>query len=313
MADNLLYPVHLYEEGMDLPKEGTYFVVAGNGTWLHKDTGLVRCFVPVESISFLQDLNADVQVSTSLPKVPARLVWRIKEFFRRVVESHHSESGVILYYSKEKGDYKVHIPEQKVSHGGVKYERVALTHVEGMEDYLRVGTIHSHCDFNAFHSGTDEGDEEDFDGLHVTFGHNDKDEFSISASVVVNGFRTKIDPRTVLEGITSPTSGGMYMLTDRDYDRQFHEWADGLDEWMKKVSPMGGPVWGRQGCWSLYKQYGFERGDNIVWAGDLSQVKLKEVMGEGPFEVIGVDGDKLVIKTSVGLAKLSDKLFKKAE
>jgi hypothetical protein len=291
---------------MVLPKEGTYFVVAGNGTWLHKDTGVVRCFVPVDDISFLQDLDASVELETKLPKIPERTVWRIKEFFRRVVEVHRAESEVTLYYSKDKGDFKVHIPEQFVSHGGVQYKRAGMTHIEGMEDYLRVGTIHSHCDFNAFHSGTDEHDEEDFDGLHVTFGHNDRDEFTISASVVVNGFRMKIDPATALEGVTN-TDKDFYRLTP-SVDPGEHGWNEGINEWMDQV-------------FSRYCQTGniaksfttIAKGDRIEWVGEMasSAASLRTVMGDGPFDVLGTDDGKVIIRTKVGMARLSKKLFKK--
>lgn len=307
---NTLYPVYVYEEGMELPKEGTYYVVAGNGKFLHKDTGLVRCFIPVENISVLEDLNMEAEVECKLPKVPARHVWRIKEFFRRVVEKYRAEAEVNLYFNKNTGDYKIHVPEQTVTHGGVRYKRVALTHVEGMEDYLRVGTIHSHCDFGAFHSGTDVGDEEDFDGLHVTFGHNDKDRFTISASVVVNGHRMKVDPESVLEGITHPQGicGGdnQYGLIDSDADRDHHQWADGLDEWMAQVS--GSLVWG---YFPTTSHNGLGTGDKVAWAGDNTATQLKSVVGEGPFEVLAAESGKLVIKTNVGLARFSSKLFKK--
>lgn len=321
MVNELLYPVHIYQDGMDLPKEGTYFLVAGNGTWLHKDTGIVRCFVPVGQISFLNDLDASVELECKLPMVPARLVWRIKQFFKKVVEAYHSEAEVNLYYSKGKNDYKVHIPKQTVSHGGVRYARVAMSHLENMSDYLRVGTIHSHCDFGAFHSGTDEGDEIDFDGLHVTFGHNDKDQFTISASIVVNGHRMKIEPQQVLDGIVrigcDDNKTGFYRLRDNDADQEFHEWADGLDQWMEQVSPASNG-WGGNGMWGLrqlepdWKKKEISKGSKITWAGSMhtSAAGLKKAMGDGPFDVLTVEGDKVVIQTKVGAARLSHKLFK---
>ena len=103
-----LFPVYIYEEGMELPPTGTYFLLAGNGPWLHKDTGIVKCFVPVENISCLPDFNAEAAVSCDLPKIPARLVWRVKEFFKRVVAKYHAEAEINLYYSKDKKDFKIH-------------------------------------------------------------------------------------------------------------------------------------------------------------------------------------------------------------
>jgi PRTRC genetic system protein A len=303
---NTMFPVYVYEEGMDLPKEGTYYVVAGNGAWLHKDTGIVRCFVPVEQISILPDIVAETELQCNLPKIPARTVWRVKNFFHRVVEKHRAEAEINLYYNKTTQDYKVHIPEQIVSHGGVQYKRVGMTHVEGMEDYLRVGTIHSHCDFGAFHSGTDVHDENDFDGLHVTFGHNDQTVFTISASVVVNGERTKIDPLTVLEGIIPCGKEEWYTFNSviNDHDPDYHVWTDGLDKWMEAVRSN---YYG-----NTNSNNGVSAGSMVTWVGDMMATHLKDVMGEGPFEVTFVSDDKVDIKTKIGVARLSSKLFRKA-
>lgn len=38
------------------------------------------------------------------------------------------------------------------------------------EGWIIYGTIHSHCNMPAFHSGTDDSDEENFEGLHITIG-----------------------------------------------------------------------------------------------------------------------------------------------
>ena len=300
-----MFPVYIYDSKEDLPTEGTYFVVSGNGLWMHKDTGIVSGFVPVENISCLEDLKADALIACNLPHIPARIVWRIKTFFKEVVTKYDAEAATILYYNKDKQDFKVHIPEQNVSKGGVHYKRVGLIDVEGMEDYLRVGTIHSHCDFEAYHSGVDVKDEEFFDGLHCTFGHNDRDDFTVSASVVVNGQRSKIDPATCLEGIEL-VQGEVYTLHDPAED-----WTDGLDTWMEQVSGhVVHPVsawWGGSGvCPKI-----ISKGDQVEWAGDMSTVSFKNTCGEGPFDVEEITDGKITINAKFGLARFSEKLFKK--
>lgn len=42
--------------------------------------------------------------------------------------------------------------------------------IERFDDYRLIGSIHSHGSMGAFHSSTDDGDEFDFDGLHITVG-----------------------------------------------------------------------------------------------------------------------------------------------
>ena len=65
-----------------------------------------------------------------------------------------------------------------------------LTYVPGPTPpgKIRVGTIHSHAEADAFHSPVDDGDEEHDDGLHVTVGNLDGT-FSLSCSLVVDGRR----------------------------------------------------------------------------------------------------------------------------
>lgn len=304
------FPVYIYEEGMELPNKGIYYLVSGNGLWLHKDTGIVNAFVPVDNISVLQELDSKTMLSMNMPKLPARHVYKIKKFFQEVVDKHQAESNTILYYNKNTGDFKVQITEQVVSHGGVNYKRIGLSHTEEMKDYLRVGTIHSHCDFGAFHSGTDVGDEEDFDGLHCTFGHNNKEEFTISASIVVNGHRLKVDPMTVLEGIDpveKEKEDDFFSLKEPD-QKVVEEWAAEKDGWMSHVQGQNG-----FGFFSKPFSDGIEIGENVSWVGDLKYNNLKETMGDGPFEVVNRDKNKLTVKTNIGLAQLSVNLFKKEQ
>ncbi len=299
---NGLYPVFIYEQDMVLPQQGTYYIVAGNGIWLHKDTGVVGALIQVKTVSILDDLKAETFVTCNLPKIPEKHILKIKEFFRQVVEEYHSESEINLYYSKEKNDFKIHVPHQTVSHGGVHYTRSALTHIEEMSDYLRVGTIHSHCDFGAFHSGTDVDDEQDFDGLHVTFGHNDKAEFTISASVVVNGNRTKINPLNVLEGINH-LNNDYYSLTSNDLEP---EWLEQINCWMKMVSS-------RSGSPPKSECQDFAQNDKIVWEKDLpsSMEDIRKTIGDGPFAVKNCSDGLVTINTIAGLARFCDKFFKK--
>lgn len=305
MADTFdpVFPILVYREGLELPKEGTYFLVAGNGCWLHKDTGIVKAFVPVENISALPDFQAESYVQCRLPKLPAKLVWQIKSLFKKVVGAYGSEAATSLYFNKETGEFRVHVPQQQVSHGGVNYRRTGHSHEDG---FLCVGTIHSHADFTAFHSGTDVHDEENFDGLHVTFGHNNRDEFSISATIAVNGFRTLVDPLLVLEGI-EVAGEDRYKLTEVSEETR-QEWSSVLDEWFGCIVLMS--LYGRWNFWSSDDEE-IRRGDKVSWVGDLSTVSFKTLCGEGPFEVDAVEDGHLTIRTRVGLARFNEKLFKK--
>lgn len=295
-----MFPVHLYREGFELPTEGTYFLVAGNGTWMHKDTGIVKAFIPVEHVSVLSDFDAKLWVSCNLPKLPPKYVWQIKYFFKRVVELLHTEASVTLYFNKKDQTFKLIVPEQKVYGGGVEYKRKGMTHEPDMADFLRVGTIHSHCDFGAFHSGTDQRDEIDFDGLHCTFGHNNRDEFTIAASVVVNAYRLVVDPLTVLDGIEHASGENYRLLPVGDAT----EWEKEVEPWLPLVSA---------GVSEEEPEDDDEiaKGDKLEWAGDLKTVSFRSMCGEGPFVADSVDDDNVTVQTNVGLARFSRKLFRK--
>lgn len=301
-----MYPVFIYQEGMELPQKGTYFVVAGNGTFMHKDTGICQCLVPVPNISFLDDLVVDNKIQVDLPKVPADLVWQIKEFFRAVVKKYHAESEVTLYYNPEKQHYKLHVPQQFVSHASVHYRRVGTIHLEEMEGYLRVGTIHSHCDFGAFHSGTDVDDESDFDGLHVTFGHNDKDAFTISASLVINNFRKIVDPLEYLEGIEK--ENGNFRLTPIPVEVAKNVVGE-VEKWLQNVNqsePLDDifvPSHNTSGLFLRTPEF-------VEWADDMKEGRLPEVLGQGPFEIVSRSKGRLTIKTDSGEFYMPDTFFK---
>lgn len=284
------FPVFLYQKDMDLPNEGTYFVVASNGIWMHKDTGICKCFVPVENIGFLDDLETKAKVDVKLPKIPEKIVWQIKHFFKIVVEYLNSESAILLYYNPYNKNYKVYVPEQIVSHGSVSYKRIATTHIEDMENYLCVGTIHSHCDFDAFHSHIDVQDEANFDGLHITFGNNDKEEFTITSSIVVNSFRSEIDPIVILEGISQKDES--FYLNKIDEKDLMQD----VNLWLSKVSSKNG------------KKI-LENSFYVRWSKDMKSPELKSSFGEGPFKVLAKNNDKITIQTPSGNAKLSSTFF----
>ena len=289
-----MIPVYLYQNESALPESGTYFLVSGNGMWLHKDTDTFKAFVPVERISVLEDLNIDSFVTYSLPKIPKESVWQIKQFFKEVVRIHKSEASVNLYYNKKLQQFKIHVPKQFVSYSSVVYKREAFTHIQGLEDFLCVGTIHSHCDFDAFHSGTDVKDEEDVDGLHCTFGHNNLDEFSISATIAVNGHRFEIDPNKALDGINH-ISKNKFSLVQFPLETQ-NELNKEIQNWMKQVS-------------SKNSQEDFEVGDIVEWSGE--STLLRGHYGNGPCCVEHVGDNILMLKTPDGSTRIGKCLVKR--
>lgn len=212
-----LYPVYLYEDGFEPPATGTYYLVAKTGIYLRKQTKAGDALVKVEGIPWLQTPTLEFRLK--LPKIPARIVGQALTFFRRVFDQYRSEAYVTLLYSQKLGEYRLWCPKQKVSHGSVNYDRTDQPAYEdrNANDWQMVGTIHSHCDFSAFHSGTDIGDEATFDGVHITLGHVPQKNISVSASVAINDRREKLEPDNCCEGLVRSTGGGhKWMSWDDD-------------------------------------------------------------------------------------------------
>lgn len=196
-----LYPVYQYKEGTVLPDHGKYYVITGSGIYFRKETKVASAFIKVDKIPWLES-DIDTTIQLNLPKIPGGIIAQALMFFRRVFEIHQSESYVTLLHSPTKG-FQLWCPTQKVSRGSVNYDRTDQpAFVDRKEDeWQMIGTIHSHCDFSAFHSGTDTFDESTFDGIHITLGHVNRDNFSMVASVALNDTRQAMEPEGCCDGV----------------------------------------------------------------------------------------------------------------
>lgn len=198
--EDFMFPVYYFEKMPEqLPDDDVCYIIS-KYIYLKKRSGLIDSLVRVDSINMGETF--DEYAKMNLPKMKAAKFGGVLGFFREVYNKYyHSESGVILNLythpvkqNMKKIDYTV--PLQKVSEGSCKYKIVIDP------GYINCGTIHSHANFGAFHSSTDVNDEKYFDGLHITVGHVIARAVSISACVVVNSKRVRVDPRQYIEGIT---------------------------------------------------------------------------------------------------------------
>ena len=189
-----IIPIVILDEDVELPDEGTCYIVANGGVYVRKVNEQFSATVKLDT----QELQGVKEGATwFLPSIPEALVAEAYSFFRAVYERNGCEAIVLLYYSHDTKQYRLVCPRQSVSPSDIDYD--SSDQVPG---HMLVGTIHSHAKLDAFHSGADEEDEESFDGLHVTFGNVDRSEISISASMVVNGKRFIFEQEVVIEGIT---------------------------------------------------------------------------------------------------------------
>ena len=178
------------EDGTDnLPDAATpYYVLAKDGLFLHKKTQIGSVLVKETTIPKHITLGT-IGHTTGLftwigPKIPATIISQALDLFRRTYEKHHAEAEVLLTMHNETGAIRIFVPYQRVSGGGVK-SVFEPTHID--TNYTVIGTIHSHCMMNAFHSGTDSHDASDMDGVHFTIGKVMNDPPEIVAMVAMNG------------------------------------------------------------------------------------------------------------------------------
>jgi len=132
-------------------------------------------------------------------KIPYSLIKKVGAFFSEIHRLHKSEAVGYLYYAPSKG-WLFWPPPQTATTAHCKYGEPAV-----MEGYRVAGTIHSHGSMSAFHSGTDEKDEANFDGVHITIGKVDEVRHDLALSVVCGGVRYKCAEEALISGFGDVT------------------------------------------------------------------------------------------------------------
>lgn len=202
MKGFFMFPVYYFEKLPEtLPDDKICYIIS-KYIYLKKRVGLVDSLVQVDSIDM--GVTIPEYAKMNLPKIKAKVFGQVLGFFRMIYKEYRTEAGTILNLKTHPQNPKLKkvdftVPHQRVSSGSCKYEIVIDP------TYINCGTIHSHANFSAFHSGTDINDERYFDGLHITVGHVDQNKFSVSACVVVNGKRVKVNPSKYIEGLIKIT------------------------------------------------------------------------------------------------------------
>lgn len=200
-----MFKVVLNDGQTEMPDDDIYYIIAKEGVYLKKKLGVMESLAPVKNISILKSVMSSAQMHIN--PIPGKWVAKVMNFFREIYKEYRSEAIVLLFYNEETGKHKIVPPMQKVAGASCDYDK-GIT----IDGYSMIGTIHSHGNMSAFHSGTDDADELHFDGLHMTFGDLDEDYPSISASIVANGFRQMIEPGEYIEDLvcmaeTNPVDG----------------------------------------------------------------------------------------------------------
>jgi hypothetical protein len=102
----------------------------------------------------------------------------------RFMADHADHEVILRLFMTRERDRIVIFPLTQIYGTGMSVKEDITTEERekwAQEGLLEAGTMHSHCNMNAFQSGTDKDDESHRDGLHVTIGKLKEDAFDLHA------------------------------------------------------------------------------------------------------------------------------------
>jgi hypothetical protein len=155
--------------------------------------GLLACRIDYEIKS------VKGQIDYTGPKFSAQMWHQALSFFRWTHKEMDSESQVRLYVNTKLGRWGAWAFPQEARTGMSAREiatpetpeqamaRFASWESEPSGDWLYFATVHHHCSASAFQSGTDEANERNQDGLHLTVGRMDAERHDLHARFYLNG------------------------------------------------------------------------------------------------------------------------------
>jgi len=184
-----------------LPEPGLpYFVATQDGLYLAKKTVLGKSITPFrEKLNHLKAFPKDYEGGCfwwDAPKVPAKIMAKTIKFFTEVYNKEKSEAEVLILYNDQSKHFFLMVPEQECTGASVHSKTDGARIHKGWQI---IGTIHSHCDFNAFHSGTDDADADKLNGLHITIGDLITSGPTFAAMVSINGIKFHYNIEEVAE------------------------------------------------------------------------------------------------------------------
>lgn len=115
-----------------------------------------------------------VTLSWHRAKIKFSLWEQIASFLRWTQDTHKDEALVTLFYNDITDEWAAEVFPQNGFGMTVKLlpedPEYAVLRKKYGKGWMQLGSIHHHCTMSAFASGTDQHDEADRDGLHITLG-----------------------------------------------------------------------------------------------------------------------------------------------
>lgn len=109
---------------------------------------------PVD-LGLTKECEFSYEPSKDIPKIPISIYQEIENFFKHIQSIFKSEVYCSIVWDKEKRDFFINVPEQKVSSTQVDYENEVLSN----SNWIEVCQIHSHSSMDSFFSPGDDKDE----------------------------------------------------------------------------------------------------------------------------------------------------------
>jgi len=251
------------------------YVLDASGWKLYKRNGVSTALIPVSTVSGLVELETKIDFTAS--KLPLELVRKVTAWFKAVYRKYSSEAVGYLYYRAATGEWQFVPPTQTAIGASAKYEEAPK-----LESWQVVGTIHSHGSMSAFHSGVDDADEKNFDGVHITVGRCDSVP-EYSCSLVVQGKREVVDPSVLIDGMAP-------------MDAVPATWLSA----MKEPAPRGLDILFQPQADDLYKRYYAGELSEASYTAELKKIEEAERVAKSMREVKTVSHPYLGVDKGFG-------------
>lgn len=205
---------------------------------------LYTCWREVDIPEALEDFTG---FSWDGPKIPYDLWTYIVLFHRYSVEKLDSETLNFLFFDANNTEepWQCWVPPQTSRGMTVESDPENPLYSKERKNYhnLQFGTVHNHVDMSAFQSSTDETDELDKEGIHITIGNCLSDTIDIHVRAIIEKQQYDIniwdvvEPPTWLKNVPSKFRRNLvtdiFSISLDDYDKKSLE--EIYDPELKKV------------------------------------------------------------------------------
>jgi len=201
-----MIPLYLKTPEFVEPSASLYYLVTANGTFLVQKTALFASVTEAHTVPGLLPQEASCQLF--FPRVPRVMMEQVYGFFQAVYEHWHGEAIVFLYYAPESGTFRLGVPPQTLFRYRLfdrwrTERRVVYGSLPRPQGFVKLGDVHSHADFPASFSCTDDRDDTET-GLRIILGNLHQGQPEVSVSFVANGTRFLLEPEAAVEQFSLP-------------------------------------------------------------------------------------------------------------